>query len=291
MPRYRAWRGEDLRGKRLLLWAEQGIGDTLQFIRFARDVAARGALVSVLAPRDVAALLPAVAGVGEVLVAGETPLPAYDFHCPLMSLPYHLGLTKPEAATLHGTGSYLTADPARILHWRERLASYSGFKVGLVWAGNAQRQSPGLLAVDRRRSMPFASLEPILNVRGCTFFSLQKGAAAATLKTTRADGGAGAIHDFTAEFHDFSATAAFIANLDAVITVDTAVAHLAGALGAPVWLLNRYDTCWRWLQGRSDSPWYPTVRQFRQSRPGDWSSVIAAAAAALAEAAQVQVLG
>jgi tetratricopeptide (TPR) repeat protein len=290
MPRYRAWRGEDLRGKRLLLWAEQGIGDTLQFIRFARDVAARGALVSVLAPRDVAALLPAVAGVGEVLVAGETPLPAYDFHCPLMSLPYHLGLTKPEAAPLHGTGSYLTADPARVRHWRERLAPYSGFKVGLVWAGNAQRQSPGLLAVDRRRSMPFASLEPILNVRGCTFFSLQKGAAAATLKTTGADGGAGAIHDFTAEFHDFSATAAFIANLDAVITVDTAVAHLAGGLGSPVWLLNRHDTCWRWLLERSDSPWYPTVRQFRQPRPGDWSSVIAEVAAALGKAAKAQVL-
>jgi tetratricopeptide (TPR) repeat protein len=286
MPRYRAWRGEDLRGKRLLLWTEQGIGDSIQFIRFARDVEARGATVSVLAPAEIAWLLEAVPGVGSVHTAGGTPIPAYDFHCPLMSLPHHLGVTMPDPTRLHGSTPYLTADRARALRWRKRLAPYRGFKVGVAWAGNAQRQTLDLLAVDRRRSISLAALAPVLGVSGCTFFSLQKGPGAEQLSSARAGSGASAIHDFTADWHDFSETAAFIANLDLVISVDTAVAHIAGALGSRVWLLNRHDTCWRWLLERTDSPWYPNLRQFRQPQPGDWTNAVAQLAGALAEAVE-----
>ncbi len=290
MPRERAWRGEDLRGKRMLVWTEQGLGDTLQFIRFARDVAARGAHVTVLAPPELAALISSAPGVSEVLTPGDpTPL-RYDVHSPLMSLPYHLGISS-EAADLHGSAPYLQAAQDRADLWRERLSRYPALRVGLVWAGNERRQTPELRAVDVRRSLALVSLAPIVAVRGCSFFSLQKGAAAAQLSALPPSGGrlidAGRIHDFSAEWADFAETAAFVANLDLVISVDTAVAHLAGALGKPVWLLNRYDTCWRWLEGRDDSPWYATLRQFRQRTPGDWQTPIAAVAAALAKAAAV----
>jgi len=288
MPRETAWRGEDLHGKRLLVWAEQGLGDTLQFIRFARDVAGRGAHVSVLAPPEVAALISSAPGVSEVLTPGTATRLHYDVHSPLLSLPYHLGLSC-DAAHLHGSAPYLQAAPDRVQAWRERLSIFAGLRVGLVWAGNARRESPELMAIDVRRSLPLALLAPIVAVPGCSFFSLQKGAAAAQLSAPMLPGGssigAATIHDFSAEWADFADTAAFVANLDLVISVDTAVAHLAGALGKPVWLLNRYDTCWRWLEGRTDSPWYATLRQFRQSTPGDWQPVIAEAAAALAEAA------
>jgi tetratricopeptide (TPR) repeat protein len=289
MPRERAWRGEDLHGKRLLLWTEQGLGDTLQFIRFARDVAGRGAHVSVLAPRELAALISSAPGVSEVLTAGGPSL-RYDVHAPLMSLPYQLGVSS-DAADLHGSAPYLRAAPDRVIRWRERLLTYPALRVGLVWAGNARRQSPELMAIDARRSLALASLAPIMAVPGCSFFSLQKGAAAAQLSAPTPAGGplidAAGIHDFSAEWADFADTAAFVANLDLIISVDTAVVHLAGALGKPVWLLNRYDNCWRWLEGRDDSPWYATLRQFRQRTPGDWQPVIAEAAAALSQAARL----
>jgi hypothetical protein len=287
LPVERAWRGEDLRGKRLLLWSEQGYGDTIQFIRFAQDVALRGATVSVLTLPELMNLVRSAPGVSDVHAQSGSP-PPYDFHCPLLSLPYRLGLSL-DAAQLHGATPYLSAAKDRIAYWGQRLSAHPGLKVGLVWAGNARRQSLELMAVDLRRSMSLRLLAPILSVADCTFFSLQKGPAAAEL-TAAARGSAAAIdvariHDFSTEWTDFADTAALVANLDLVISVDTAVAHLAGALGKPVWLLNRYDTCWRWLLGREDSPWYGSLRQFRQPRPGEWEPVIAAAAAALAQTA------
>ncbi|MGO9994199.1 MAG: tetratricopeptide repeat protein [Steroidobacteraceae bacterium] len=295
LPAERAWRGEELHGKRLLLWSEQGFGDTLQFIRFAQDAALRGATVSVLTPPELVQLVRSAPGVSAVFAQGGPP-PPYDLHCPLMSLPYRLGVSL-DPAQLHGATPYLFAANERSEHWRQRLSAHRGLKVGLVWAGNARRQSLELRAVDLRRSIALRRLAPILSVTDCVFFSLQKGAAAAELTAAQqgedshgADPhGAGPridaakIQDFSAEWADFSDTAAFVANLDLVISVDTAVAHLAGALGKPVWLLNRYDSCWRWLLGRSDSPWYGSLRQFRQHAPADWEPVIAAAAVALAK--------
>jgi tetratricopeptide (TPR) repeat protein len=287
MPPDRAWRGEPLHGKRLLLWAEQGLGDTIQFIRFAQDVALAGALVSVLAPPELAELIRSAPGVSNVVFEGGPP-PAYDFHCPLMSLPHRLGVSL-DAARLHGAVPYLCAAKDRSQQWRRRVSAHPGLKVGLVWAGNARRQSAELAAIDARRSIALEQLSPILSVRNCAFFSLQKRAASAELDASEHGDARGSrpavIHDFSREWTDFSDTAAVIANLDLVISVDTAVAHLAGALGKPIWLLNRYDTCWRWLLGRSDSPWYGNLRQFRQIRAGNWEPVIETAAAALAEAA------
>jgi len=204
-------------------------------------------------------------------------LPPYDLHCPLMSLPHRLRLTRPDQ--FHGAGSYLRADPDRTLQWRRRLSAHHGLKVGLVWVGNSRNHIPELHAIDARRSIPLDQWGPILGVPGCSFFSLKKGVAPAESAKLAQAG----VHDFSAEWRDFSDTAAMVVNLDLVISVDTAVAHLAGALGKSVWLMNRYDTCWRWQAGGCDSPWYGTLRQFRQHRPGDWDAVIATAAAALAE--------
>jgi tetratricopeptide (TPR) repeat protein len=285
LPAEHAWQGQQLCGKRLLLWAEQGFGDTLQFIRFAQDLALGGARISVMAPSPLVRLLRTVPGVGDVHPL-DGPPPPHDFHCPVMSLPYRLGLTL-DGARLHRDTPYLCALPENALRWKERLSGYAGLKVGVVWAGNARRQSAELRAVDLRRSIALERWAPILAVGGCSFLSLQKDAR---VTGAHATGGALEVHgvripDFSAEWADFADTAAFIANLDLIISVDTAVAHLAGAQGVPIWLLNRHDTCWRWLLAREDSPWYGCLRQFRQSAPGDWDPVINAAAAALADAA------
>jgi tetratricopeptide (TPR) repeat protein len=274
LPPDRAWRGASAQGKHLLLWAEQGFGDTLQFIRFAKDLALRGAKVTVVAQGELVSLLHSAPGVSAVYPE-SAPLPDYDEHCPLMSLPHFLGIGSDRVA-LRGTAPYLSAAPDLTATWHRRLGAYAGLKVGLVWAGSARRQNPELAAIDARRSIAFTRLAPLVAIPGCSFFSLQKDSAT----STEAAGTLG-IHDLSGELRDFSDTAAVIANLDLVVSVDTAVAHLAGALGKPVWLLNRYDGCWRWLQDASDSPWYPTLRQFRQAQPGDWDSAITAVCAAL----------
>jgi tetratricopeptide (TPR) repeat protein len=277
-PKDKEWRGEAPWGKHVLLWAEQGFGDTLQFIRFAQDVARLGATVTVQVPAELARVVRGARGV-HAIVLPHQELPAYDFHCSLMSLPLRLGLSS-NAADLHGGAPYLFAAPDKVARWQARLAKHGGFKVGLTWAGGLTSDSPELAAIDRRRSVKLADFAPLLAVPGCEFFSLQKGPAADQLR-----GASGLIHDFSAEWVDFADTAAFVEALDLVISVDTANVHLAGGLGMPTWLLNRYDSCWRWLLGRDDSPWYPTLRQFRQPRFGAWQPAIAAAAAALAECA------
>ena len=266
-PQAAAWRGEILQGKRLLLWAEQGFGDSLQFIRFAQQAAGLGAEIIVEAQPELAELLRSAPGVSQVVARGEE-LPHYDLHCPLMSLPHRLGI---EIKDLPGVIPYLSADPIGIEQWAERLTNFSGQRIGLAWAGSSRRQSPELAVIDARRSIPLQLIAPLLSIEGIGFFSLQKGEAAAEIKTAELTE---TLHDFSAEWQDFSDTAAFIMNLDLVISVDTAVAHLAGALGKPAWLLNRHDGCWRWLRERPDSPFYPTLRQFRQESAGDWESVI-----------------
>jgi hypothetical protein len=174
--------------------------------------------------------------------------------------------------TVPAATPYLTADPERVAAWRARLDGLGGVTIGLAWAG-----SPNMPA-DRRRSMPLARLAALGDLRGARFVSLQKGDAA---RQPVPDGLA--LHDWTDELHDFQDTAALVAALDLVIAVDTAVVHLAGALGRPVWLLNRYDRCWRWLLEGQGSPWYPTLRQFRQPQPGDWEAVMRQVHAALRE--------
>ena len=187
-------------------------------------------------------------------------LPAFDLHTPLLSLPWVLGLTL-EAVP---SGAYLWPDAALAADWRSRLAIATGLRVGLAWAGS---HTVANAAIDRRRSVPPAHLAPLFQVPGISFVSLQKDGPPMPAEFP--------LIDPMPAVRDFADTAAIIANLDLVITVDTAVAHLAAAFGKPVWMLNRFDSCWRWFTGRRDSPWYPSMRIYRQPAPGDWESVIA----------------
>jgi hypothetical protein len=258
-------------GTRLLLHAEQGLGDTIQFCRYATLAASRGLRVTLQVPRPLVRLLRTLDGVDQVIAEDEA-LPAFDLHCPLLSLPLALGTT---LATVPAAPAYLRADAALAEGWRDRLAAFPPIRVGLVWAGKPRHDVlSSLVAIERRRSLAAERLAPLLVVPGVRFFSLQSGGPAAPA--------AFSLTDFMPEMTDFADTAALIANLDLVISVDTAAAHLAAALGKPVWLLDRFDSCWRWLTGRRDSPWYPSLRLYHQPAAGDWDSVLAEVVADLA---------
>lgn len=260
-----SWRGEvPLEGKTLLVFNEQGFGDTLQFIRYADALSARGARV-VLRVQD--ALLPLLVDyAGPAVVLGESDeLPSFDLHCPLMSLPHALAAHR---EPIPGATPYLHADAGRRGRWRKRLNGVRrGLRVGLAWSGSATHVN------DRNRSMPLAAWGDLLD--GCdgsiAFVSLVKDVR----EPDRADLRRFPVLDVAGELETFADTAALIAELDLVVCVDTAVAHLAGALGKPVWVLLPYTPDWRWQLQRSDSPWYPSARLFRQPARGDWASVIA----------------
>jgi tetratricopeptide (TPR) repeat protein len=279
--------GPDLAGRTVLLTHEEGFGDTIQFVRYLPLLAARGARVLAWVPKELTRLLadaPGLAG----LAPPDAPPPAFDWHCPFASLPRAFATT---LATIPARVPYLSAAPALVAAWADRLAAAGlpdhGLRIGLAWAGQARPWLPGFTALDRRRSTTLASFAPFAALAGVHFVSLQKGPTAAEARTPPPGL---ALLDPMAQAADFADTAAIIANLDVVVSVDTAVVHLAGALGKPVLLLNRYDSCWRWLHGRADSPWYPRLRIFGQRRPGEWAPVMEAAAGALAElAAQIAV--
>jgi tetratricopeptide (TPR) repeat protein len=265
------WTGEPLQGRTLLIYAEQGIGDALQFCRYIPLIRDAGRiLLEVHAP--LVRLLSQLPGVSEVIAIGDE-VPHYHLRCPMLSLPRALA-THTEA-DIPARIPYLDPDPDEAARWRVRTEALPGLRVGIAWAGN-----PGRVRMDRRRSVNAAALAPLADIPGVSLVSLQKGEAGAALQGLPF---AASVHDWTSDLSDFADTAALITNLDLVIAVDTAIVHLAGALGKPVWLLNRFDTCWRWLLGRDDSPWYPSLRQFRQSRPGDWAGVIENVCAALAQ--------
>ena len=268
------WLGEDIAGRTLLLHAEQGLGDTIQFLRYAPMAARRGAKVVLEVPASLARLAATVEGVGAVAAAGGA-LPPFDLHCPLLSLPlaFATRLESIPAAT-----PYLRADPRAAAAWRRRFAAKPGLAVGLAWAGNPDY--PG----DRDRSLDPALLAPLLKAKNATFYSLQVGAAAAAI--AQAPGGGG-VESLGREFADFADTAASVAALDLVVAADTAVAHLAGALNRPVWILLPFASDWRWLVDRADSPWYPSAALFRQERPGGWAGVIERVAAKLARCASM----
>jgi Flp pilus assembly protein TadD len=271
------WSGEPIGERTILLHAEQGLGDTLQFCRYL-PLMAPGVRIVLEAQAPLVRLLSRLPGVTQIIAQGER-LPPFDLHCPLLSLPRAFGTT---LDSIPATTPYLAADPPQAAHWRERIAGLPGMRVGLVWAGGQRHGLTNLIIADRRRSITLDAMAPLAEASGISFISLQKGEPAAQAAHPPAGM---ALHDFTADLHDFADTAALIDGLDLVISVDTAVAHLAGALGKPVWLLNRFDTDWRWLLNRDDSPWYPTLRQFRQPAPGDWTSVLHASRDALRQLA------
>ncbi len=269
------WTGEALDGRTLLVHAEQGHGDTIQMARYLPMIAQRAGTppgrVLLTVARPLIRLLSGFPGV-QVFETGDV-LPPFDLQCPIMSLPRAFATT---LETIPSAVPYLHADPVRTAHWRRRAGELPGLRVGIVWAGN-----PRDMTMDRRRSIPLECLAPLAGMEGVSFVSLQKDVPP---EAVRATAFGRALHDWTGELQDFAETACLIEALDLVIAVDTAVAHLAGALGRPVWLLNRADTDWRWLLGRDDNPWYPTLRQFRQQAAGDWDSVVARVCCALAEA-------
>jgi Tfp pilus assembly protein PilF len=267
------WRGEEsLRGKTILLHAEQGFGDVLQFCRYAPLAAERGARVLVEVDPSLKPLMRSLAGVDQVFAQGE-PLPAFDLHCPMMSLPFAF---RTALDTIPAKTPYLAADAERVEAWRGRLGPASRPRVGLAWSSGVRPDQPELTAINGRRNLPLLKLAALKGL-DVDFVSLQKGQPAeaefAALDQTAWDGPP--ILNVAEDLTDFGETAALMTVLDLVISVDTAIPHLAGALGRPVFVMNRFDPCWRWLRGRSDSPWYPTARLFRQPSLGDWDSVLA----------------
>jgi len=270
------WRGETLAGKTLLMYGEQGLGDTLQFARYAGLAAEQGARVVLAVQPALLGLMRSVPGVAEVVAMGGRV--TADYHLPLLSAPQRFGTT---LDTIPAPIPYLSADPALARRWGERLAGDGGLKIGLVWAGDPRPDDRAANLVDRRRSLTLAQFGLLADTPGLTFVSLQKGAPAVQAKSPPAGM---RLLDWAEELGDFADTAALVSRLDLVISVDTSVAHLAGAMGKPVWILSRFDGCWRWFD-RDDSPWYPTARLFRQSAPGDWTGPLAALAAALRDLA------
>jgi tetratricopeptide (TPR) repeat protein len=264
------WTGQDLRGKTILLRAEQGFGDFVQFVRYAPAVKALGATVLMQVRAGLEQLARGLPGIDRILDRNET-IPEFDFYINLASLPRVFGT---DLASIPADIPYLRAEPERAERWAKRLGKHDALRVGLAWAGSPAHTR------DRYRSLPLRMLSPLWGLEGVRFISLQKGTAVAELK------GLPAGVEFVnlgPELEDFCDTAAVISELDLVLCVDTAVAHLAGALGKPVWLMLPLPADFRWMEGREDSPWYPMMRLFRQSRRGDWDAVIEQVKVALQE--------
>ena len=259
-----AWRGrEPLAGKTLLLYAEQGIGDSIQMVRYAPLIANTGARIVLEVPTTLKGLMSQVEGVATVVASGE-PIPAFDYHCPLMSLPLALGT---EFETIPAQVPYLTAAPDQVRRWAARLPPTSADRprVGINWCGNPAFRD------DRIRSMTLDQFAPVLATVGIDFISLNPG-----IRSEDAHRLAGQpnVSHIGADFRDFADTAAVIANLDLVISTCTSIAHLAGALGRPLWTMLAHAPDWRWALDAETSRWYPTARLFRQPSPGDWAGMV-----------------
>jgi tetratricopeptide (TPR) repeat protein len=276
------WDGSDPHGKTILLMNEQGLGDTVHFVRYATLLAARGARSVVACPPALRELIMTVKGVSEIVEERPTGQPGeivtlgggdlrYDCYAPLSSLPH---LFKTTLETIPADVPYVAADATRLAHWRHALADDANLKVGLVWAG------PPIQLNDRARSMSLQMLAPLTAVEGVTFYSLQKGAPASQASSPPAGMRIVSLGD---QLKDFADTAALLDVLDLLISVDTSVVHVAGALARPVWTLVAAGPDWRWMLDRDDSPWYPTMRLFRQAESGQWPPVIDRVASALRE--------
>ena len=261
------WRGEDIAGKTVLLHPEQGFGDTIQFCRYVPHAVARGARVIFEVERPLRALMDTLDSDAEIVVQGD-PLPAFDLHCPLVSLPLAFG-TRLE--TVPAAMPYLRAAPETVSAWATRLATRRRPRVGLAWSGRAAHKN------DHNRSMLLATLAPLFDL-DATFIVVQKDIRAADAPLVKER-----LLDFGDELRDFTDTAALMENLDLVISVDTSLAHLAGALGRSVWVLLPFTPDWRWLLDRKDSPWYPTARLFRQDAARRWDTVVGNVREALAD--------
>lgn len=258
------WSGEPLAGRRILLYGEQGMGDALQFARFIPDVVSRGGKVFLRTEAPLKRLFMRISGVEGVVARGEAS-PAVDVECPLLSVPRIVGTT---LETLPAPQAYLDADPVSVKSWTGRLAEVPRPRIGVCWRGNP------IFPGESLRSPGLAAVAPLLAETGLSFVSLVKDPAGDPIEGMP-------ILDVRAQLTDMAETAALMSQLDLVISSDTSVAHLAGALGRPTWVILPFSPDWRWFLGRTDSPWYPTMRLFRQRRVGEWRSVVEEVAAAL----------
>ncbi|VBB05509.1 Hypothetical protein LUCI_0719 [Lucifera butyrica] len=260
-PPVTPWQGQDLTGRSILLFHERGFGDTIHFVRYVKKIAALAAATTLLVPKSLASLF-SFSFANITVLSGKSLPRSYDFACPLPSLPYHFHTT---LATIPQTIPYLKANPAITAKWQALLQQHgcnTAYKAGVVWAGSPQHKN------DRNRSIPFRLFKPLFTVDTVRWISLQAGPRANDLTVSDK------VLDFSPALTDFAKTAGLIENLDLVITVDTAVAHLAGALGKETWLLLPLDPDWRWHLAREDSPWYPSLRLFRQREPDGWQEVL-----------------
>jgi len=278
IPAFRqpVWDGSPLGGRAILVYADHGLGDTLQFIRYAPLVHDRGGRVVVACQKPLARLLNNCRGIDQVVPEGSL-LPDFEVYAPLMSLPRIFGTS---LATIPAEVPYLTADAALVEHYRAELGPPGRFKIGIAWQGNPRHRR------DRQRSFRLAEFEPLAGVRAVRLFSLQKGAGTEQIGPVS---GRFVVSDLGSRFSDLMETAAVMRNLDLVITLDSSPAHLAGALGVPTWVAIPFAADWRWLTEREDSPWYPTMRLFRQTRTGRWDDVFERMAVELAAKAEDQV--
>lgn len=266
------WDGSDLKGKTIVIRCEQGLGDSIQFSRYVPMVVARGGDVIFEVQPELERLMRHSGGFGTVMAAGDAR-PVYDLQVPLMSLP---GVFRTTAATIPAKVPYLATDAPSAEKWGQRLAGGQGMKVGVVWAGNPRYPGDGI------RSIRLETMGPLAAVPGVRFYAMQLGEAAQQAKNPPAGMD---LADLGREIGDFVDTAAILMQLDLLISVDTSVAHLAGALGREVWTLIPYVPDWRWFMDRAETPWYPTMRLFRQERSGDWDGVMERVAVALKERA------
>ena len=252
------WLGEEpIEGKTILLHAEQGMGDTIQFARYASLVARRGANVVLECPAELAQLLCCIEGLSQIVPSGN-PLPPFDFHCPLPSLPLAFGT---ELTTIPANGPYIWPAEERLVKWRDRVPNSGRMRIGICWAGSSEHVN------DRNRSIALDKFSMILSAPGIDFVNLQKHVSEQEEAILREHG----VNPLGQDFADFADTAAVMATLDLIVSVDTSVAHLGGAMGRAVVLLLPFSSDWRWLLGRTDSPWYPTMMLFRQTAIGDWA--------------------
>ena len=262
----------NLADKKILVWAEQGLGDTIQFYRYLEKLSKLSQHITLAVQSELKELLAAQPLNIQVLNIGEVEAGGFDYQSALMSLPY---LFKTNIDTIPAEIPYIQVDDNKVSWWKQKIANHSGLKVGLVWSGG-YKKDPNLWAMNERRNIPFSNYYPFSNIENISYFCLQKGEGLQTpeyLEKNRywtKDN----FFDYTDLLNSFSDTAALIKNLDLVITVDTSMAHLSGALGKPVWILNRFDSCWRWLKNTNLSPWYPTAKIYTQHEYQNWEKVM-----------------
>jgi len=269
---------ENIAGKKVLVWAEQGLGDTIQFCRYVRFLSLKGAEVTFFVPNQLLAIFDQLRQFCTLKSNVESIELEFDLQTPLMSLPMIFGTT---IDSIPSEIPYLVSDDAKKKILSTALKPSPALKVGVVWSGGARLMHSEGYPDFQRRNIGLEQISDLKEIKGIDFYSLQKGdPAESELRLRKAEIWPDII-DCASLLKDFSDTAALIDSLDLIISVDTSTAHLAGAMGKPIWILNRYDSCWRWLRGRTDSPWYPTATIYQQSQPGNWSDVIEAVKADL----------